>query len=288
MKNILLTILVTAVTTLLILQYMHPQKGISVSKKEESAYERVTRTGILRCGYIVYPPALIKDPNTGKLSGIMHDIIEKAAEALNLHVKWVEETTYAEFDAGLKSNRFDIMCGTKWNIAGQARTADFTIPLWYSGLGVWVCQNDDRFTNNLERINAPDVKIAAVDGTIPAIIAKEDYPQADVVSLPQHSDYTANLLNIENKKADVGFVEVYTGNDYLYNNPGSLKNIIKKPIRTYGNSMLVKQGEDDLLRMINQTLTSLLDVGFVDKIIDKYEKYPNSYYRIAKHYRLEN
>ena len=48
---------------------------------KESAYERVLRTGVLRCGYIAYPPHLIVDPATGTISGISHDIIEEAAGA---------------------------------------------------------------------------------------------------------------------------------------------------------------------------------------------------------------
>lgn len=37
---------------------------------KESAYECVMRTGTLRCGYILLPPEMNKDPNTGALSVI--------------------------------------------------------------------------------------------------------------------------------------------------------------------------------------------------------------------------
>ena len=49
-------------------------------------FERVTSSGVLRCGYVVYPPGLINDPNTGKISGIFPDVLEQAAHNLGLKV----------------------------------------------------------------------------------------------------------------------------------------------------------------------------------------------------------
>ena len=48
-----------------------PKTASQVEAKKETAYERVTRTGVLRCGYATWPPNVMKDPNTGKVSGII-------------------------------------------------------------------------------------------------------------------------------------------------------------------------------------------------------------------------
>ena len=57
-------------------KYMTSNNGTRVTVKE-STYERVIRTGEIRCAYAVYEPPLIKDPNTGKLSGIFYDVMEE-------------------------------------------------------------------------------------------------------------------------------------------------------------------------------------------------------------------
>lgn len=36
---------------------------------KESAYDRVMRTGTIRCGYFIWPPGFSIDPNVGKRSG---------------------------------------------------------------------------------------------------------------------------------------------------------------------------------------------------------------------------
>ena len=57
---------------------------------KESAYERVIRTGIIRCGYFVWPPFLAIDPNTNKKSGIFFDIVEEILFKLKrLHKKLI-------------------------------------------------------------------------------------------------------------------------------------------------------------------------------------------------------
>src|SRR4051812_48435106 len=77
--------------------------------RKETAYERILRTGTLRCGYGIWPPVmLMKDANTGKISGVLVDITKEMAKALNLKVEWIEETGWAEWAEALKAHRFDV------------------------------------------------------------------------------------------------------------------------------------------------------------------------------------
>ncbi len=59
-------------------------QGVTNSRGQ-STYDRVIQSGKIRCGYIVYPPGCIKDPNTGKLSGIGIDTIELVAKKTGLN-----------------------------------------------------------------------------------------------------------------------------------------------------------------------------------------------------------
>lgn len=43
--------------------------------EKESSYDRVMRTRTLRCGYGIFQPMIMKDPNTRKISGIFVDIM---------------------------------------------------------------------------------------------------------------------------------------------------------------------------------------------------------------------
>lgn len=54
------------------------------ASKQETTFERVLRTGVIRCGYPVWPPSNIVDPNTKILSGYSHDLTEAVADELSL------------------------------------------------------------------------------------------------------------------------------------------------------------------------------------------------------------
>src|SRR5208282_6510914 len=56
-----------------------------------SLYERVTGSGKIRCGYLIYTPGCMKDLKTGKMSGIGPDVLSLAAKRLGLELEWTEE-----------------------------------------------------------------------------------------------------------------------------------------------------------------------------------------------------
>lgn len=54
--------------------------------REESIYDRLNKTGKLRCGYINYAPGLYRDPNTGAFQGIFYEVMSKCAKDLGIEV----------------------------------------------------------------------------------------------------------------------------------------------------------------------------------------------------------
>ena len=60
-------VVLTIVVSLLTVKF----SGSSMtSSTGSSVYNKVVSSGTIRACYVVYPPASIKDPNTGKLSGV--------------------------------------------------------------------------------------------------------------------------------------------------------------------------------------------------------------------------
>jgi hypothetical protein len=93
--------------------------------KKETAYERVMRTGELRCGYFSWKPAFIKDPNTGEMSGIFHDYMEEIGRALKLKIVWAEEVALGEFPTAIAAGRIDAMCSSTFVTSERARVTRF-------------------------------------------------------------------------------------------------------------------------------------------------------------------
>ncbi len=276
-----LCVAVSAVTSLLV------RRGpLGGGARGEEVYERVMKAGKIRCAYVVYPPSCIKDPNTGKLSGIVVDAVRTLGKNLELDIDFTEEVAWGSMIEGLQADRYDLVVSGIWPNASRARLVDFSAPLYYSAIGVYVRKGDDRFTDDWKAIDSPQVKIATVDGEMSDIIARTQFPRAKRDSLPQLADVSQLLLEVATRKADVTFVEPYFGYEYLKNNPDTVKNIAAdRPIRTFGNTVMFRRGQATFKAMLNTALEEMINTGVVDRLLGQYEPRPGLFYPTAYPYR---
>ena len=237
--------------------------------------ERVLSSNTIRAAYLVRPPNIIKDPNTGKLSGIFVDVLEEMGRRAGLRIEWVEEVTWATMMEGLESSRYDIVGTGIWRNATRGRAADFTLPLFYSGVGAFVRADDHRFDDHLDQLNEGGVRIATIDGEMAEIIAHSDFPAARAVALTQVSDTSQLLLEVQSGKADATFIAAQIGARYMEKNPGALRNIATTaPLRVFPESMVIRPGESDFKAMLDSAITELVNSHFVEATIRKYDSHP--------------
>lgn len=265
LKNLLPVIVIIALVAA-IFYFVSPNK----SSSSNSVADSVLKSGTVRIGYVVYPPFLIKDANSGQLSGVSYDLIEQAAKNLNLKTNWAEEVGWGSMIEGLRTKRYDIIGTFIWPNSARSREASFSKPLFYSVVYPYAKSSDTRFDNNLSGLNSPSVTLATIDGEMTSFIAKADYPQAKTYSLPQLSSVSEALVGVTSGKADVTFVEPAIANDYLANNPGSIRKVGNTSVRTFANVLAVARGENDLLGMFNTALEELQFDGSVKRAVAKY------------------
>ncbi len=253
---------------------------------EQSIYDRVVKSGKIRCGYLVYPPGCMKDPNSGKLSGIGIDTIELVAKKLGLAVEWTEEVGWGTMLEGFNTGRYDLIPTPVWTNANRAKVINFSKPLFYSPVYVFCRKDDVRFKNRWELINSPKVKIATIDGGTVEVIAQNDFPKAKHLSMPELTDIAQLLLSVSTGKADVTFAESTVADRFIKNNPGTVESINPdKPIRIFASSWMLKRGEFEFKAMLDTVLDEVINSGAMDKIIVKYERAPNEVFRVALPYQ---
>jgi ABC-type amino acid transport substrate-binding protein len=262
---------------------------LAAASQAESPYDRVMRSGKIRAAYMVYPPSCIKDPNTGKLSGIWTEAVEKAAENLQLKVEWAEEVMSATIIEGLLSNRYDILGTGIWPNSTRTRTIDFSCGLYYSGVGVYARANEQRWKQGgLEVLNDPSVRIATIYGSTIDHIARTLFPKATRVSLPEMSSFSELLMHVSTLKADVTFVENFVAHQFSERNPGKIQNLRPdRPVKVFPTCIALKRGEFEFRNMLNRALEELVNSGFVDHLLRKYSPAPHSVYPLLTPYRLK-
>lgn len=235
------------------------------------AQKTLFENNTIQVGFISYPPGFIVDPNTKEKSGIFNDLLVEIAKRNHLTINYKEEVTWATMIESLKSSRVDLIANPVWATNERRAHADFSIPVYFSPIGIYVRANDDRFTEDPLRINSGDVRIAGVDGEINGVIAKADFPKAELILFPNNIDVAQLFLEIQSGKKDVTFAEPMFAYDYMKANPNKLKNIaVDRPVRNYPNSFMFDQGHPELKSFLDAEIQKLIDDGFVDRTLVKY------------------
>jgi ABC-type amino acid transport substrate-binding protein len=233
--------------------------------------DRILATNTLRCGYAVWPPGLLKDPNTSKLSGINYEIMEQIGRELDLKIDWVEEVGFGNFIEGMRNHRYDVMCTSVWPDAPRIRYLLYSNPTYYSPIYAYVRADDHRFDGNLQRINKDDVMIAAIDGDISQTQARIDFPHAKMFSLPQTAEGSEILLAVISKKADLVFSDKGNFNAFNKHNPGKLRAVSNVgPATIFAEPVAFLPEDTQLQSMVNLAIRNLVDNGKIDRILAKY------------------
>jgi polar amino acid transport system substrate-binding protein len=280
-KLSLLALIVALVA--LALGAFHPAKDTSEKPNKETAYERVLRTQTLRCGYIPEVVNLTKDPNTGAIGGMDREITEALGKKLGLKVVWAEETGWATLVSGLNTARFDALCNAAWVSPNMSKEGYYSRPYYYQPLFTAVRLDDHRFDENLGNLDDEKISIASMDGDNPRFVAEEEFPKAKIYTLPDMAGDAAVLDSVAMGKADATFEDVNDFEVYNQHNPNKLKLVqFDKPLRVFPVAYVLPLGDEKFRAMINAAFDELIYGGQIEKILKRYEQYPNSFIPIER------
>ncbi|MDD5587048.1 MAG: transporter substrate-binding domain-containing protein [Alphaproteobacteria bacterium] len=284
-----LSILAVAVSLFALgLVFFQPKE---TSTKKESGYARVLRTGTLRCGYLLAPPLVAADPNTGALSGMNIDYVTKMAETLGLSVTWDEVLPGQQVEA-LRTGKADAICaGEGPLVANTSAYLHYSAPIAFFPFHIYVRANDTRFDGTLEaalkKADDPALTAAMMDGDLTQEFAARFFPRARRHDVPQNAGFAQLYMDVADGKADFVITEPFTTGEFMKNNPGKLRRAaIAKPFTVIPNQMSVLYGDEALIAMLSQGIAVMRQRGLEDAILGKYEReYPGSFYRAPEPYK---
>jgi len=248
----------------------------------DSLARKVSETGVLRCGYAVWPGLVEKDPNTGQLSGLFVQFMEELGRVAELKIEWVGEFGWADFIEALNTNKIDAMCAGIWTNAVRGKRVLFTEPIAFETVLPVVREEDTRFDADATKLNDRAVKIVTVDGESAQTVASSDFPKASQFALPQRSDAALMIANVLHRKGDATFLDSYTARDFQSKNPGQLKVLATPfPLRVFGLAIGLRQGESTLKATLDNATRQLLWMGVVEKLIKENPVLSKALLRVA-------
>ena len=254
----------------------------------EAAINRVLRTGTLRCGYYVFPPVTVRDPNTNQLSGLSVDMMNAIAAKTGLKIEWTEEVGFGIWVPALEAGRFDAVCTPMWPDMALGRQALFTRAFFYSGIGPLVRADDSRFDADRAKMNDPSVTFAAIEGDLEQFLAAQDFPKAHLLVEPANSDNATVMLDVASRKADVVLLDANALLDYNKTNPVKLRMLDPEhPLKAQAFAMAVNHGEFGLREFLDNAVSDMLLTGSIDQLLAKWQPAPGLYLRVSDPYEPE-
>jgi ABC-type amino acid transport substrate-binding protein len=258
-----------------------------LAQASESSYDRVMRTGVIRCGYYVFPPVTKMDVNTKQLTGFSVDFMNRLAERAGLKVEWAEEVTFGNWVPAMQARRFDMVCTPMWPDLPQARAVQFTHSLFYAGKYPVVLANDPRFNDQmtLADLNNDRFTFVAQEGNVSYSMAKSLTPNAKLYVLPPNADGGEYYQALTAKKADAAITDTNAVQQWNANNPQNKMRVlnIAHPVTIQQFPLVVTRGETDLLDFLNLAIDEMNYAGEIDSLMRKWETEPGkTFLRVAK------
>ena len=267
----------------------------TVSYAAETAYDRVLKTGVLRCGYAVWDPGVMKDPNTGKMTGLFVDLVEEMARMSRIKVEWTAEVDWGQIPEALRSGKVDAFCNGMAADGGRAKNLAYTVPMTYWSFGVVARVDDDRFPTNrpvtLADLNKPEYSTAYTEGDVLETIKQTELPLVKGVPLPLLGTPADNLMYVKTKKTDFVVFPLIIMQSYQKANSHKDFRFLKmqEPLRVYGNVIAVDIHESALKSFLDASLLELIQSSSYGRILAPYEKeYPGAFMRTKRNYDLIN
>jgi polar amino acid transport system substrate-binding protein len=292
MRQTMLTAVMAALVSGLVVWGLGWPKEGTVAR--ESAYERVIRTGTLRCGYGEWAPAVMKDPKTGKMSGFFVEMLDAMGRMAGFRVDWVGEVDWGQIDAALKSGKVDAFCAAMAGDAYRARYLAYSHPVSYWSFDVLVRADDTRFPADRELtvadIDKPEFGMAYTEGDVLEEIVKTELPHIRRVPLPPLGSPADNVMNLMARKTDLIVFPKVMMQEYEKNNGGGKIRLIKlkEPLRVYGNVIGVGIDELRLQQYLNAAVDEFVNSSSYDRIVAPYNaEFPGAFMKPLKPYVLQ-
>ncbi len=251
------------VLLLIVLTFTH-------SARAETAYDRVMRTGTLRCGFVPWPPGFEIDPNTQAVHGPTKDLFEGIIRLTGWKVAFVE-VPLGNVALDLNNGRIDAMCGDgPWTLT-SIRLVDYTTWAAYTPIFIYVRAGTPH-PSGTTALDREGTTLVGIDGDVSTDLATLRFPKASLRTLASISDPSQLLMDVATGKADATILDPVTAEKFMQNNPNQIEPLDPAtPIAVYPIGMSVKRGEASLQQTLSRATEMAINIGLVDTLLDRYD-----------------
>ncbi|MCH4887993.1 transporter substrate-binding domain-containing protein [Acidaminobacter sp. JC074] len=232
-----------------------------ISCSSESEEDTILRVGM----ELKYPPFETIDVD-GNPEGVSVRMAEALGKHLGMEVEIVD-TAYPSLIPALESGNIDIIISSMTINEKRMEVVDFSDP--YTTSQLMLLAHKDSKVKSYTDLNDPDVIISCKTGTIGALWAAANAPEAQIKNIDEEA---SAVLEVAQGNADVFIYDPLSIVNHQKNFPESTVAILEPLPNTKGWGIAMRKGEDDLREKINAWLKDAKTDGTFDTIREEYLK----------------
>ena len=191
----------------------------------------------------------------GEIVGVDVDIAKEIAKYLGKELV-IKDVSFDSIINEVKSGKSDFGAAGISYTEERAKEVDFTIDYSISKQ-VIIAKEGINKIDNLD-----NKRIALQLGSVADSYVTKNYKNATVI---RQKKYLAAIEDLKNDKVDLVIMDELPAKEILKNNPGLV--ILDKELFTDKYGMVVRKGNDELLKAINKVLSDLIADGKIEEYV---------------------
>lgn len=221
---------------------------------------------VLKVGMeLKYPPFETVD-KAGNPEGASVMLAEALGEYLGMEIEIID-TPYPSLIPALESEKIDVIISSMTITEARLEKVDFSEPYTTSQLMMLV--HVDSKVQSVDDLNDSDVIIASKTGTIGALWAATNAPEAQIKNIDEEA---SAVLEVSQGKADVFIYDPLSIINHHENFKDTTRAILDPLPNTKGWGIAMRKGETELKEKIDKFIETAKTDGTYDEIREKYLK----------------
>ena len=226
---------------------------------EKTAWEKIKEAGKITVGNSPdYEPFEFED-GQGNVIGFDVELLDLICKELGLSFELVN-ITFENIETAVQSGQVDIGMSCFSITPERQETFNFSIPYFSGGQALAV--NPDSGYTTIEDLYGKT--ITAGMGTSGMEAAEENIPGANVVGM---DNYALAFMQLKNKGCDAAVADLPVTKKYAAKD-GFL--VLDEILSYEDNAILIKKGNDDLVKALDGAIKALIDNGKIDELVEKW------------------
>lgn len=243
-----------------------PEQSNNASDSQ-SVLEEIKKRRTMRVGLGIFVPWAMQDKQ-GNLVGFEVDVAEKIAKDAGIKVELIP-TNWDGIIPSLLAKKFDVIIGGMSITPKRNLIVNFSDPYAQSGLAIFANKKKAGHLSSLQDFNNSNITIAVRRGATPATLAKQLFPNANILLFDEEAQVNQEVLN-GNAHASVSSEP--QPSQLIAKYPEILFRPIEEPLNKWSEGMAVRKGDPDFLNFLNSWISNHNTSGWLQERHDYWFK----------------